>query len=311
MTGGENDNSSAQTYWLGKLANLNVSPGKKLGPAPHKPLLLLVIVDMASAGTLESTIRYGVELTTRFRDLWPIVLPRRGNAPDIRMPFYALGGERDSIWEPLDEHGRRAHGKSGVINAKLDGDFFALLRNPGFRKDAMHTLISTYFTADEQVALYTRYGIKIPDTEEITALKNNADNYKKQQSLGRSARFKTEVVFDYYYSCALTGYRFDSDICGFVQAAHIHPLKNRGPDTVENGLALSPDAHWLFDRGLWSIDEGFRVRIAHDFFTDSSPAGRTLLEFENSELYFHPDSKIRPSHEHLNWHFKNVYVGNR
>jgi len=37
------------------------------------------------------------------------------------------------------------------------------------------------------------------------------------------------------------------------------PVSNKGPDSVRNGLALSGTIHWMFDRGLVSIDENYRI----------------------------------------------------
>ena len=44
-----------------------------------------------------------------------------------------------------------------------------------------------------------------------------------------------------------------------VQAAHIKPVASAGPDSVRNGLALSGTLHWMFDRGLISVDDDFRI----------------------------------------------------
>ncbi len=47
-----------------------------------------------------------------------------------------------------------------------------------------------------------------------------------------------------------------------VQAAHIRPVPDRGPDSVRNGLALSGTVHWMFDRGLISIDDDYSLIVA-------------------------------------------------
>ena len=49
-----------------------------------------------------------------------------------------------------------------------------------------------------------------------------------------------------------------------VQAAHIRPVEDRGPDSVRNGIALSGTVHWMFDKGLISVDENFDILIAKD-----------------------------------------------
>ncbi|MGH6862374.1 MAG: HNH endonuclease, partial [Phyllobacterium sp.] len=40
---------------------------------------------------------------------------------------------------------------------------------------------------------------------------------------------------------------------------HIRPVDQSGPDSVSNGLALCRSAHWLFDKGLLSIDADYRI----------------------------------------------------
>ena len=46
-----------------------------------------------------------------------------------------------------------------------------------------------------------------------------------------------------------------------VDAAHIHQFKRGGPDHPTNGIAFSKTAHWLFERGFWSISDDFRVLV--------------------------------------------------
>ncbi len=38
------------THWLGKLANLNVARTEARGVAPHKPLMLLTVIDLIESG---------------------------------------------------------------------------------------------------------------------------------------------------------------------------------------------------------------------------------------------------------------------
>ncbi len=42
-----------------------------------------------------------------------------------------------------------------------------------------------------------------------------------------------------------------------VEAAHIWPFADGGPDVVRNGLALSATCHWLFDRHLISLSDDY------------------------------------------------------
>ena len=49
-----------------------------------------------------------------------------------------------------------------------------------------------------------------------------------------------------------------------VQAAHIWPVAAGGPDVVQNGIALSGTAHWLFDRHLISLTDDYRLLVSHN-----------------------------------------------
>ena len=47
-----------------------------------------------------------------------------------------------------------------------------------------------------------------------------------------------------------------------MEAAHIRPVERDGPDIVNNGLALSGTAHWMFDRGLISVADDHRIMVS-------------------------------------------------
>jgi putative restriction endonuclease len=61
----------------------------------------------------------------------------------------------------------------------------------------------------------------------------------------------------------LTGYRIITvDRGTIVDAAHIAPFRSSKNNDVRNGLSLCKNAHWLFDVGLWSLDDDYRVIVA-------------------------------------------------
>ena len=108
-------------------------------------------------------------------------------------------------------------------------------------------------------------------------------------------------------TCALTGYRLDTEQSSIVQAAHIHQHAVSGNDDPRNGLALTPDAHWMFDQGLWTaIPKGddFLIHVAIGRFSESSPHGHTLARFHGKPLHFHDHARLRPDQMHFEWHRK-------
>ena len=70
----------------------------------------------------------------------------------------------------------------------------------------------------------------------------------------RDAAFARAVQAAYDATCAATGLKLvNGGGHAEVQAAHIRPVHDKGPDSLHNGLALSATVHWMFDRGLISI----------------------------------------------------------
>lgn len=66
----------------------------------------------------------------------------------------------------------------------------------------------------------------------------------------RDRVFRRTVLRAYGERCAMTGLRLiNGGGRAEVDAAHIRPVQQNGPDIVSNGLALSGTAHWMFDRG--------------------------------------------------------------
>ncbi len=59
-----------------------------------------------------------------------------------------------------------------------------------------------------------------------------------------------------------------------VEAAHIHAFAESKDNSIGNGLALTRDAHWMFDEGLWTLSETNRVCVAKEVFTEWGPGGR-------------------------------------
>jgi putative restriction endonuclease len=81
----------------------------------------------------------------------------------------------------------------------------------------------------------------------------------------RSAAFRGHVLSAYDNRCAVTGLRMvNGGGKAEAQAAHIWSVADGGPDVVQNGIALSATAHWLFDRHLISLDDECRLLVSHN-----------------------------------------------
>lgn len=122
----------------------------------------------------------------------------------------------------------------------------------------------------------------------------------------RDRAFTAHVRDAYANRCAFTGLRIlNGGGRPEVQAAHIQPVAERGPDAVRNGLALSSTVHWMFDRGLLSLDDDGRFLMAAGHVPSEvqrllRPEGRALL----------PSSEeLRPHPVFLRYHREQVFKG--
>jgi putative restriction endonuclease len=292
-------------YWLGKLSKLRVDRARG-DPAPHKPLLLLVLCDLAESGNLREVLPLSPELAFRFSTYWSIVAGRRSQGPDIRLPFHHLSS--DQIWSVTDERGAPSPDKKLTKYARLPADLVAFLQDPANREKARHLLIAKYFRPSERIALYELIGLPVSSPLEIE--QNAAYKSPEEARLaGREARFRARVVDAYKYTCALTRYRLTTiSSGGIVDAAHIHEFRNSRNNDPRNGIALSKNAHWMFDRGLWTLTDDYRIIVAVGQFDETGPNQFELLSSRHGERLCLPDDKsLWPDPIHLSWHRKTKF----
>ncbi len=122
----------------------------------------------------------------------------------------------------------------------------------------------------------------------------------------REAAFAASVKLAYANTCAMTGLQIiNGGGRAEVQAAHIRPVASGGSDSVRNGLALSGTVHWMFDRGLVSVDDDFSILIATGRLPDT--VTRLLREDRRLEIPTRPD--LRPHPVHLRYHRENIFKG--
>ena len=67
------------------------------------------------------------------------------------------------------------------------------------------------------------------------------------------------------------------------------------------GIALSKTAHWLFDRGFWSISADFRVLVRAEHFEEAGDAGHLLKPRTGREILLPANRSYWPGREFLAW----------
>lgn len=124
--------------------------------------------------------------------------------------------------------------------------------------------------------------------------------------LFRDEAFARNVKRAYSATCAFTGLSMrNGGGRTEVDAAHIRPVGDghAGPDSIRNGLALSKTVHWMFDRGLLSIDNDHRILTARNLVPEPikrllQPAGFAIVP---------DDVQQRPAPAFLDYHRNNIF----
>jgi putative restriction endonuclease len=124
--------------------------------------------------------------------------------------------------------------------------------------------------------------------------------------LFRDRSFMYNVRAAYGNRCAITGLRLiNGGGRPEVQAAHIQPVASKGPDSIRNGLALSGTAHWMFDRGLISIGDDFKILVADNHV----PEDAIRLLNRSGAIYLPKDQTLYPNAHYLKFHRDQVFKG--
>ncbi|TGQ08562.1 MULTISPECIES: HNH endonuclease [unclassified Mesorhizobium] len=121
----------------------------------------------------------------------------------------------------------------------------------------------------------------------------------------RDRIFRRIVLRAYDERCAITGLKLiNGGGRAEVSAAHIRPVERNGPDVINNGIALSGTAHWMFDRGLISLSDDQEILISRQVNDVDSVRG-----FINKTLRGLPPRRPseRPHPRFLQWHREHCF----
>ena len=123
----------------------------------------------------------------------------------------------------------------------------------------------------------------------------------------RDRVFRHHVLKAYDRRCAFTGFQFiNGGGRAEVEAAHIKSGEAKGPDVVQNGLALSGTVHWMFDRGLLSVADDSAILLSNHI--NDVDGVRKIL---NADGYARlpGDAASRPDPGFVRWHRETVFKG--
>ena len=310
---------SLQKY-VQKMKRLRVD--RAHGVAPHKPLLLLAVIELIERGQIrENKISLSPDLAEAFIKYWSKVTNRR---PNIALPFFYL--KSDGFW-----HLQANAGYEKVLNladritaisrlreviayASLDDDLFVLLTDAGNREIIRQTLIYVYLLDFKQgiedlIAegqQITEYGqLLISEVEHPFSPQKPTASIPEETPI-RSAGFRQAIMGLYDYTCIVCRLRIVTmDGESATDAAHIIPFRISKNDDVRNGISLCKLHHWVFDKGLISLSKTYQVLVS-PLMSDRRPTEWMLTELQDKSILLPERDQLYPAQDALAWHREEV-----
>ncbi len=305
----------------------NLRRDKKKGGAPHKPVLLLSVIELYEKDLIyENRIYISPELVGSFKSHWA-ELVLTDHQMIFALPFYHMRSE--PFWKLVANPGceRWIEAKSSmrsfsnlrtaVSYAEIDNDLYSLMLSHENREILKLTLLEKYFhqtknnNENGEENLFANYSKQIfqDDPEEykrrILRLKDElGENAYEEEIFVRGGVFKREVPKIYNNTCAISKLRIDATISvSMIDACHIVPFSESYNDTITNGLALCPNLHRAFDRGLISIGDNYQVMISPKF-NEAGISKYSINQFEGKKILLPDNKSYYPSQDNLFIHRK-------
>ena len=288
------------------------------GVAPHKPLLLLAVIELIERGQIrENKIPLSPDLAEAFIKYWSKVVDRR---PNIALPFFHL--KSDGFWhfhpnagyeKALDVADRItavSRLREVIAYANLDDDLFVLLTDASNREIIRQTLIYVYLLDFKQaIESLIAEGQQITEYEQllISEVENPFLHQKPtapapEEEPIRSAGFRQAIMGLYDYTCAACRLRIVTmDGESATEAAHIIPFRISQNDDVRNGISLCKLHHWAFDKGLISLSETYQVVVSR-LLIEQGPMELRLTKLRDKPMLLPERDQLYPAQDALAWH---------
>lgn len=121
------------------------------------------------------------------------------------------------------------------------------------------------------------------------------------EHLFNSASFHDFVLAAYNNKCAITGTVIRYNSFMNLESAHIIPHSHNGLFLPNNGIAMSRDMHWAFDKGFFTISNNYRIIVHPDV------ASGFLGNFNNKKIFVPASDFFKPALQNLSYHQKNIF----
>jgi len=298
------------------------------GIAPHKPVLLISILQAFQNNLITNQRIYITpELVALFKANWSLLVTSNHDCR-FALPFYHLIGDKFWILIPKAGFENILQLKAGMrsfasLNAAVEcaiikDDLLSLMKEKNSNSILQQFLLDEYFP-ETKINFSNSSGEqqKMFDDIESKILHEDAAEYRKEiqqlmqqhneeEIFLRGSLFKREIPKIYNNTCCISGMKIDATInVSMVDACHIIPFSASFNDTITNGIALCPNLHRAFDRGLIAIDGNYKVIVSDSFREDKT--SYSIKAFEGKKIILPYQNDYFPLKENFEWQKNNVF----
>jgi putative restriction endonuclease len=314
------------SYYIKSFEKLRVD--KTHGIAPHKPILLLSVLQSFNSGYQNSERIYLTpELVALFKSNWNQLVTSNHECR-ISYPFYHLKSSK--FWHLIPRNNcynienlgslikNLSSLNTAIECAIIDRELFLLCIDSSSNRALQETLLNKFFAntkynwdnySSEQSKIFDEITDKILNESAIEyreEVKILLQENKDEEIFIRGSLFKREIPKIYNNTCCISGMRVDSIAnVSMIDACHIVPFSISFDDTIKNGIALCPNLHRAFDRGLITIDKNYRVIVSNNFRENET--NFSLKQFNGIKIMMPVLSSYQPLEANFEWHRNNIF----
>lgn len=316
--------------YLDKFSRLRTDRGKSRYPAttnhyaPHKPLLLLSIMDLIAQGLITNNfIEPSFELVDTWNGYWSVVMPINHRST-MAHPFPRL--KSDGFWHRITHPGYNPGKDYNVTSmakcreiyagARLDDTLFQFMCDPDSREKLRAVIVQTYFHPETQPIVIQLGFVNSVSYEYAQTLVGKAAEQagifeklpEEKKKPIRDAGFRKAIVNLYDHRCAMCGIRMlTPEGHTVVEAAHVVPWSQSHDDHPTNGMCLCRLCHWSFDEGLMSVGIDYEVQVSSRVRMDNNIPAH-ILPLADRKIFTPDETRFWPSQGNIQTHYKTIYV---
>jgi hypothetical protein len=250
--------------------------------------------------------------STYLKDLTPdniALITYSGDEADFRMYLFSPNDTEYKVLEELIDEKRIGRSSSALVslvdlfsNKVIITEMF----NPSYE---IIVADPPYYTVPKHEPNFPNLAITgIGDllTEEII-IDDVEKTIQQINKIKRDYRFRAAVINAYKQAgepprCAVTGTSITFGDITNLQAAHIIPKELGGSDNPTNGIPLTGDIHWAFDRGFFTILDDYTVKV-HPEVTQNE----LLKNIDRRKIFLPDHPQFYPSKDALEYHREYIY----